>query len=130
MEPIWNQLYEAAKSALNPREVSRWIEAGGVAAAIETAAGNIYTGVCVDAACTLGICAERNAIFHMLTQGGNALRRVVAVDREGKVLPPCGACRELMTQLMPETYREVEILLDYDAGDVASLGDLTTHWWI
>ena len=130
MEPIWNQLYEAAKSALNPREVSRWIEAGGVAAAIETAAGNIYTGVCVDAACTLGICAERNAIFHMLTQGENALRRVVAVDREGKVLPPCGACRELMTQLMPETYREVEILLDYDAGDVASLGDLTPHWWI
>lgn len=88
MEPIWNQLYEAAKSALNPREVSRWIEAGGVAAAIETDAGNIYTGVCVDAACTLGICAERNAIFHMLTQGENALRRVVAVDREGKVLPP------------------------------------------
>lgn len=130
MEPIWNQLYEAAKSALNPREVSRWIEAGGVAAAIETAAGNIYTGVCVDAACTLGICAERNAIFHMLTQGENALRRVVAVGREGKVLPPCGACRELMTQLMPETYREVEILLDYDTGEVAKLGDLTPRWWL
>ena len=101
-----------------------------MAAAIETAAGNIYTGVCVDAACTLGICAERNAIFHMLTQGENALRRVVAVDREGKVLPPCGACRELMTQLMPETYREVEILLDYDAGEVAKLGDLTPRWWL
>lgn len=130
MEPIWNQLYEAAKSALNPREVSRWIEAGGVAAAIETASGNIYTGVCVDTACTLGICAERNAIFHMLTQGENALRRVVAVDREGKVLPPCGACRELMTQLMPESYREVEILLDYDTGEVARLGDLTPRWWL
>lgn len=130
MEPIWNQLYEAAKSALNPREVSRWIEAGGVAAAIETAAGNIYTGVCVDAACTLGICAERNAIFHMLTQGENALRRVVAVDREGKVLPPCGACRELMTQLMPETYREVEILLDCDTGEAAKLGELTPRWWL
>ena len=130
MEPIWNQLYEAAKSALNPREVSRWIEAGGVAAAIETDAGNIYTGVCVDAACTLGICAERNAIFHMLTQGENALRRVVAVDREGKVLPPCGAYRELMTQLMPETYREVEILLDYDTGEAAKLGDLTPRWWL
>lgn len=130
MEPIWNQLYEAAKSALNPREVSRWIEAGGVAAAIETAAGNIYTGVCVDAACTLGICAERNAIFHMLTQGENALRRVVAVDREGKVLPPCGACRELMTQLMPEAYREVEILLDYDTGEAVKLGDLTPRWWL
>lgn len=84
----------------------------------------------MDAACTLGICAERNAIFHMLTQGENALRRVVAVDREGKVLPPCGACRELMTQLMPETYREVEILLDYDTGEAAKLGDLTPRWWL
>ena len=130
MEPIWNQLYEAAKSALNPREVSRWIEAGGVAAAIETAAGNIYTGVCVDAACTLGICAERNAIFHMLTQGENALRRVVAVDREGKVLPPCGACRELMVQLMPDTYQDVEIMLDYEKEKIVTLGELTPHWWI
>ena len=35
-----------------------------------------------------------------------------------------------MTQLMPETYREVEILLDYDAGEVAKLGDLTPRWWL
>ncbi len=130
MEPIWNTLYEAAKSVLNPRKISEWMEAGGVAAAIETASGNIYTGVCVDAACTLGICAERNAIFHMITQGESTLRRVVAVGRDGKVLPPCGACRELMTQLMPENYREVEILLDYDTGEIARLGDLTPRWWI
>ena len=35
-----------------------------------------------------------------------------------------------MTQLMPETYREVEILLDYDTGEVAKLGDLTPRWWL
>lgn len=63
--------------------------------------------------CTLGICAERNALFHMLTHGEDAFRRVVAVNWDGKVLPPCGACRELMTQLMPETYKSVEVLLDY-----------------
>lgn len=130
MEPIWNTLYEAAKSVLNPRQISDCVEAGGVAAAIETASGNIYTGVCVDAACTLGICAERNAIFHMITQGESTLRRVVAVGRDGKVLPPCGACRKLMTQLMPGNYREVEILLDYDTGEIARLGDLTPRWWI
>ena len=27
-----------------------------------TKSGNIYTGVCIDTASTLGICAERNAI--------------------------------------------------------------------
>lgn len=46
------------------------------------------------------------------------------------VLPPCGACRELMTRLMPKNYREIEILLDYEAGEVATLGELTPRWWI
>ena len=36
MEAIWNQLYDAAKTVLNPRQVSSIIEAGGVAAAIES----------------------------------------------------------------------------------------------
>ena len=130
MEPIWNELYTAAKAVLKPREVSRLVEAGGVAAAIESASGKIYTGVCVDTACTLGICAERNAIFHMLTCGENAIRRVIAIDRHGTALPPCGACRELMSQLMPDNCRDVEIMLDYDAGIIVTLGQLTPEWWI
>ena len=69
MDNIWNELYEAAKAVLKPRAVSKFVEAGGVAAAIESGSGKIYTGVCVDTACTLGICAERNAIFHMLAEG-------------------------------------------------------------
>ena len=88
-------------NVIHPREVSRMVEAGGVAAAVESASGNIYVGVCVDTACTLGVCAERNAIFNMITNGENAIRRVIAVDRNGKAVPPCGACREFMTQLMP-----------------------------
>lgn len=130
MENIWHHLYEEAKKVLNPRRVSAWVEAGGVAAAIETASGHIYTGVCVDGACTLGICAERNAIFHMLTEGESEIRRVIAVNWDGKAMPPCGACRELMTQLMPEHYRDVEVLLDYDTGRVVTLGELTPEWWI
>ncbi len=88
MEPIWDELYRAALAALKPRQVSRFIEAGGVAAAIESASGKIYTGVCVDSACTLGVCAERNAIFHMITEGENAIRRVIAVGQDGNAIPP------------------------------------------
>ena len=130
MDAIWNTLYNEAKKVLNPRKVSEWVEAGGVSAAIETASGNIYTGVCVDVACTLGICAERNAIFNMLTNGEDAIRRVVAVNRDGKVLAPCGACRELMAQLMPDRYREIEVMMDYETGEVVTLGALTPRWWI
>ena len=59
MSNAWDDLYNAAKKVLNPRKVSEFIETAGVAAAVESASGNIYTGVCVDGACTLGICAKK-----------------------------------------------------------------------
>ena len=130
MEKIWNKLYNAAKNVLNPRKVSSIIEAGGVSAAIETESGKIYVGVCVDSACSLGICAERNAIFNMITNGEYKIKKIIAINSEGKVIPPCGACRELMTQLMPIDYKNIEIMLDYEKCKIVTLGDLTPEWWI
>ena len=130
MDKIWKTLYSEAKKFLSSRKISDIVEAGGVAAAIETSSGKIYTGVCVDGACSLGICAERNAIFNMITNGESEIKRVVAVNSDGKVLSPCGACRELMSQIMPETYKNIEILLDYDKEKIVPLGILTPEWWI
>lgn len=130
MDNIWNELYSAAMEVLNPRKLSRTVDAGGVSAAVESVSGKIYVGVCIDTACTLGICAERNAIFHMITNGENAIRRVIAVNRSGKVIPPCGACREFMAQLMPDSYRSIEIMLDYENEKIVTLGSLTPEWWV
>ena len=130
MEKVWEDLYKAAKNVQNPREVSERIYAGGVAAAIEASSGKIYTGVCVDTSCTLGICTERNAIFNMITNGDNEVKRVLAIMSDGKTGAPCGACRELMTQLMPKSYQHVEIMLDYKKEKVVTLGELTPEWWI
>lgn len=130
MNEKWNELYNAAKKVLRPREVSKIIEAGGVAAAVESVSGHIYVGVCVDTACTLGVCAERNAIFNMITNGEDAIKRVIAIDRDGKAIPPCGACREFMTQLMPEDYRNIEIMMDYENKRAVTLGELTPEWWL
>ena len=130
MDAIWKEMYEAARSVRNGRAISDYVEAGGVAAAILSESGKIYTGVCVDTACTLGICAERNAIFHMLTQGEHRISRVLAVMPSGKTGAPCGACRELMTQLMPEAYRDIQIMLDYEHEKIITLGELTPEWWI
>ena len=44
MKKIWEELFQAAKAVQNPREISKQIDAGGVAAAIESASGKIYTG--------------------------------------------------------------------------------------
>ena len=129
MDKIWEALYNAAVQALNPHKVSSTMEAGGVAAAVESVSGKIYVGICVDAACTLGICAERNALFQMLTNGEDKICRVIAVDSDRKAIPPCGACREFMAQLMPADYRNVEIMLDHANGEVVTLGELMPKWW-
>ncbi len=130
MDKIWEKLYNAAKSVQNDRQVSRFIEAGCVAAAVLSDSGKIYTGVCVDTASTLGICAERNAIFNMITNGESRITRVIAVMPDGNSGAPCGACRELMVQLMPDDYKNIEIMMDYNAGRVVTLGEITPEWWI
>lgn len=130
MTDIWDKMYAAAKAVQNGRRVSDYIEAGGVAAAVLSATGRIYTGVCVDTCSTLGICAERNAIFNMLTNGDDVIVKVLAIMSNGKTGAPCGACRELMVQLMPEKYKDIEIMLDYESGRTVMLGALTPEWWI
>lgn len=130
MEPIWDELYRAAKAVQKGRKISDYVEAGGVAAAILSASGNIYTGVCIDTCSTLGICAERNAIFNMITNGEQEIKKVLAIMSDGRSGAPCGACRELMVQLMPDHYQEIEILLDRETERIITLGELTPEWWI
>lgn len=130
MDRIWNKMYDAARAVQCERKVSNYVDAGGVAAAVLSASGVIYTGVCVDTCSTLGICAERSAIFQMLTNGEQEIKKVLAVMPDGKTGAPCGACRELMAQLMPESYGEIEIMLDYAIGKIVPLSELTPEWWI
>lgn len=125
---VWHKLYNKALEVQNDRVISPFIEAGGVAAAILTKKGNIYVGVCIDTASGLGMCAERNAIANMLTNGESQIDKVVAVMPDGRVGSPCGACREYMMQLDKDS-AEIEILLDLETEKTVTLGDLMPDWW-
>lgn len=127
---IWEKMYLSAKSVQNERRISAYVSGGEVSAAILSASGRIYTGVCIDTCSTLGICAERNAIFNMITNGENEIDKVLAIMPDGKTGTPCGACRELMVQLMPDSYKDIEIMLDYETRKIVKLGDITPEWWI
>ena len=130
MDAIWTKLYEAAKAVQKERRISEYVTGGEVAAAILSRSGKIYTGVCIDTCSTLGICAERNAIFNMITNGEQEIDKVLAILPDGSTGAPCGACRELMVQLMPMGYKDIEIMPDYSAGKIVKLGDITPNWWI
>ncbi|MBQ7343767.1 MAG: cytidine deaminase [Clostridia bacterium] len=125
---IWDTLYEKALEVQNGRVISPFVDAGGVSAAILTKSGNIYVGVCIDTCCSLGMCAERNAIANMITNGESEIDKVVAVMSDGRVGSPCGACRELMMQLSPESSK-IEILTDKETKTTVTLGELMPDWW-
>lgn len=127
-EDIWEKLYRAARRVQNSRAISPFVAAGGVAAALLTKGGNVYTGVCIDTACSLGMCAERNAIANMITNGEHEIEKIVAVMGDGRVGSPCGACREFMMQLSKDS-GEIEILTDYESRSSVRLKELVPDWW-
>lgn len=130
MDKIWTEMYEAAKADMKERRISEYVTCGEVSAAILSQSGKIYTGVCIDTCSTLGICAERNAIFNMITNGEQEIDKVICILPDGSNGAPCGACRELMVQLMPGRYQNIEIMLDYTTGRTVTLGEITPEWWI
>lgn len=127
-DTTWITLYNKAKEHLNPRTLSPFVDAGGVAAAILTDKGNVYTGVCIDTASSLGMCAERNAIANMITNGESRITKLVCVMRDGSVGSPCGACRELLMQLDPNS-GSMEILTSRSPIQAVSPCELVPDWW-
>ena len=124
----FKELLDIAKGKLNPRKISPLIEAGGVAAAILTDKGNVYVGVCIDTACTLGMCAERNAIANMITNGEKKIEKLVCVMFDGSVGSPCGACREYLMQLHKDSGK-MKILVSTSDFKYVRLKEIMPDWW-
>ena len=122
----FDELYEKAKSVLNPRQLTEYAEAGGVGAAILTEAGNVYTGVCIDTACSMGFCAEHAAAAAMITAGENRVIKMIAVGWDGRIMPPCGRCREFISQLHDENLKTEVMVAE---GKVVILQELLPFDW-
>lgn len=82
-----------------------------VAAAIRGQDGRIWTGLHIGATVgRLSVCAEAVAFGRALLEGDGTIATAVAVrhpkpeelDRELAVVPPCGACREMILDHAPE----------------------------
>lgn len=123
---IFEKLYQEAVTILKPRRLSDYAEAGGVGAALLSASGNVYVGVCIDTACSMGFCAEHAAAAAMVTAGESQVLKMVAVDWDSSVLPPCGRCREFISQLHPDNI-QAEVMVAKDK--VVRLRDLLPHDW-
>jgi cytidine deaminase len=119
-----NELMLKALAVAAPLLCSDECTAGGVAAAALSGSGEVFTGICIDARCSLGFCAEHAAIAEMLKRRVTHIVAIVAVRSNGEIIPPCGRCRELIRQIDPANW---ETLVMVAPGDLTRLRDLLPH---
>lgn len=119
------QMIDRASSVLRPRNLAYENTAGGVACAVLSSNGNLYFGVSIEIGSGIGFCAEHSAIAAMITAGESRIAKIVAVSSDGKVLPPCGRCRELMFQI--DTANLASTIVILGPGQVAKLEALLPH---
>ena len=122
----FEELYNRAKSVLNPRRLSDYADAGGVSAALLSESGFVYTGVCIDTACSMGFCAEHAAAAAMVTRGENRVLKMISVGSKGNIMPPCGRCREFISQLHNDN-PNTEVMVG--EGVVVTIKELLPYDW-
>jgi cytidine deaminase len=86
-----------------------------VGCTIEAADGRVFQGCNVEnASYGLTICAERAALFHAVALGAKRFKRIAIYNSGSKVITPCGACR----QVLSEFCQELDVLLACSTGEV------------
>ena len=97
------KLYDEAKNIL-PNSFAKYSNFK-VAAALEMKNGEVITGVNVEnASFGLTNCAERTALFAAYTKGyrKNDIKQILITTEQDDFISPCGACRQVMRELMPD----------------------------
>ncbi len=90
-----------------------------VGAALLTKDGKIYRGCNIEnAAYSMCNCAERTALFKAYSEGDKDFSMLTVVADTKRPVPPCGACRQVISELCPKDMRVVLTNLN---GDVQEL---------
>lgn len=100
---------EAQKRAVAP------FSSFSVGAALETTAGEIYTGCNIEVSSySLTICAERVALFKAVSEGETDFKTLVVMANTKEFCPPCGACRQVLVEYAPD----IKIVLQNSNGKI------------
>jgi cytidine deaminase len=94
-----NELIEEARSIIAKRFKKNYHHVG---AALRTKSGKMFSAVHLEAYVgRAAVCAEAIAIGMAAAAGDTEIETIVAVDRKGRVVAPCGMCRELISDYAP-----------------------------
>lgn len=79
-----------------------------VGAALLTASGKVFEGCNIsNDSSTLGVCAERVALYSAVARGERRFKAVAVVGSGKEPWSPCGACRQVLSQFDPKGSIEV-----------------------
>lgn len=122
----FEELYTRANRIRNRRELTDYAKAGSVGAALLAENGEVYTGVSIATDCGMGFCAEHAAAAAMIADGESRILKMVAVGKNAAVLPPCGRCREFVSQIHLGNM-DAEVMVGRDR--ILTIGDLLPYDW-
>lgn len=90
-----------------------------VGAAILTKDGKVYHGCNIEnAAYSVTNCAERTALFKAVSEGDKVFAAIAVVADTERPVPPCGACRQVISELCG---RDTKVFLSNLKGDVQEI---------
>jgi cytidine deaminase len=90
-------LEEAINLARAARERAYAPYSGFHVGAAVVAGGRVFTGENIEnASYPVSVCAERNAVAHMIDAGERRIDLVAVVTAAETPTPPCGACRQVL----------------------------------
>ncbi|MED4227461.1 cytidine deaminase [Neobacillus cucumis] len=90
-----------------------------VGAALLTTNGKVYHGCNIEnAAYSMCNCAERTALFKAYSEGDRDYQMMAVVAETDRPCSPCGACRQVISELCPS---DMKIILTNLKGDVQEL---------
>jgi len=96
-----------------------------VAAALRTISGNIYCGIHIEVYIgRITVCGEAIALGMAATDGDTDIDTIVAVDETGRIISPCGMCREMIYDYASEA--NVIILVD-NKPEKVRISELLPH---
>lgn len=76
-----------------------------VGAALLAEDGSVYTGCNVEnASYGSTLCAERAAVANAVVHGARQYRALAIVTEGSRAVPPCGACRQVLSELSPHLH--------------------------
>ena len=94
------QLIQAARDMIAARFRQDYHHVG---AALRTRSGWVFAAVHLEANVgRAAVCAEAVALGMAAAAGDTQVDTIVAVDRHGRIVAPCGMCRELLSDYAPD----------------------------